>query len=143
MSHTYGSFAKVKLSDHLIVSALLIAGMCGVVGNAFADDYDFNLHTFPNPFVAGQLYPNARSYAKIAFSIPYGGTASVYVYDFDGNPIRTLFEGKRYSPGDYAEPWDGRDDSGDVIAPGPYVVVLEAVIEGITYRDTSVAVANR
>jgi hypothetical protein len=141
MAHTYGSFLNVKFGKFfLLLSSLLAATF--YVGAAAATDYDLGLHTYPNPFLAGYRY-DGRDYATVAFEIPSGGTASVYVYDFDGNLIRTLLEGERYSPGKGEIEWDGRDDKNELVAPGPYVIVLELDILGELYRDTFVAVAHR
>jgi hypothetical protein len=138
MAYNYGSFASVKWSNVLLFLLLLLTGTYGV---AAAADYDLNLHTYPNPFVAGQRF--GGQYAMVAFNVPSGGTASLHVYDFDGNLIRTLLEGERYSPGDYEVEWEGRDDDNELVAPGPYVIVLELDIQGQSYRDTFVAVAHR
>ncbi|MEE9456521.1 MAG: FlgD immunoglobulin-like domain containing protein, partial [bacterium] len=142
--HTYGSFAKVKLSKPLLTLSFLIAGTCCLVGGAGAGDYDLSLHIYPNPFLAGHFYETPSvTYAKVAFKVPSEGTASIYIYDFEGNRVRALFEGSSYSPGKHDEEWDGRDDRGNLVAPGPYVIVLELTIQGELYRDTFVAVANR
>ena len=104
---------------------------------------ELNLHIYPNPFFAGYHLYGRGEYAKVAFDIPAGGTASVYVYDFEGNLVRTLFEGKKYGPGKHEKEWDGRDDKSNLVAPGPYVIVLEITIQGESYRDSFVAIANR
>jgi hypothetical protein len=141
MAYIYGSFANVKLSKLPLLFSLLLAGTCCLVGGAAAGDYDLNLHVYPNPFVAGRQYGD--DYAMIAFNVPSGGTASIYIYDFEGNRVRTLLEGIKKPPGEGKEKWDGRDDKSNLIAPGPYVVVLELTIQGELYRDTFVAVAHR
>ena len=138
MAYIYGSFANVKWSSLLRFIILLLAGTCGV---AAAADYDLKLHTYPNPFVAGERF--GGQYAVVAFEVPSGATAYLRDYDFDGKLIRTLIEGRRFSAGDYEEEWDGRDDDNKLVAPGPYVVVLELDIQGQSYRDTFVAVAHR
>lgn len=140
MAYIYGSFANVKSSKLPLLFSLLLAGTCCLVGGAAAADYDLDLHVYPNPFFAGNTAPRTN----VSFSVPTGGTASIYIYDFEGNRVRELFEGiHRYSPGEHEEEWDGRDDKGTLIAPGPYVVVLELTIQGELYRDTFVAVAHR
>ena len=131
----------MKLSKPLLTLSFLIAGTCCLVGGAGAGDYDLGLHIYPNPFLAGHEY--GEGYALVAFKIPSEGTASIYIYDFEGNRVRALFEGSSYSPGKHDEEWDGRDDRGNLVAPGPYVVVLELTILGELYRDTFVAVAYR
>jgi hypothetical protein len=141
MAYIYGSFANVRLSKLPLFFSLLLAGTCCLVGGAAAGDYDLDLHVYPNPFLAGHRYEDG--YAKVAFKVPADGTASIYIYDFEGNRVRALFEGINKPPGEREEKWDGRDDKGNLIAPGPYVIVLELDIQGESYRDTFVAVAHR
>jgi len=141
MVYTYGSFPKVKLSKSLLIFSFLLAGPWWFVGGAAARDWDLDLHIYPNPFFAGYNYD--RQYAKVFFDTPSGGTASIYVYDFEGNLVRKLSEGLKVGPGERKIEWDGRGDNGDLVAPGPYVIVLELTIQGELYRDTFVAVANR
>lgn len=117
--------------------------MCCLVGGAVAGDYDLGLHIYPNPFLAGFRYDNGTDYAKIAFRINSSGTASIFVYDFEGSLIRTLVKQRSLNSGEHEIEWDGRDDRGDLVAPGPYVIVLEMTIQGELYRDTFVAVAMR
>ena len=119
-----------------MISLSLAASLC-VAGGAAAGDYDFNLHVFPNPFYAGKN-------VKVSFETgSSGGTASIYVYDFEGNLVGTLSEGIKVGPGKREIDWDGSGDDGNLIAPGPYVVVLEVTIQGESYRDTFVAVVHR
>ncbi len=141
MRHTYGSFAKVKLSLRFLSFSLLIAGTCCLVGGAVAGDYDLGLHVYPNPFFAGHRYD--ADYAKVAFRISSSGTASIFVYDFEGSLIRTLVSERTLTSGAHEIEWDGRDERGDLVEPGPYVIVLEFAILGESYRDTFVAVAMR
>lgn len=134
----------MKLSKPLLTLSFLIAGTCCLVGNAGASDYDLSLHIYPNPFLAGFRYEEPLGgYAKVAFKVPSEGTASIYAYDFEGNLVRTLVKKRNLNSGEHEIEWDGRDDRGDIVAPGPYVVVLELTIEGELYRDTFVAVAMR
>ncbi len=124
----------------------LLAALCVFVGAADAADYDFNFHTYPNPFFAGEAQLSQQ--ANVAFNLPNYGTVSIRIYDFEGNLVRTLVPGDRLPPGKYGELkgyyiWDGRDDNYDVVARGPYVIVFEVTIEGKIYRDTFVAIAKR
>ncbi|UCH79159.1 MAG: hypothetical protein JSU81_04220 [Candidatus Coatesbacteria bacterium] len=107
--------------------------------NAAAEDYDFRFHTYPNPFLAGE------ESATVTYRLPVGGSVSIYVYDFDGNRIRTVVEDAKRTVGEHTgdEFWDGGDDDGKIVAAGPYVLVLEARLEGQVHRVTFVAVARR
>jgi hypothetical protein len=144
MAYIYGSFANVKLSKLPLLFSLLLAGTCCLVGGAAAGDYDLELRTNPNPFLAGFRYgAPLNGYAKVMFRISSSGAASILVYDFEGSLVRTLVPQRTLSSGEHEIEWDGRDDRGDLVAPGPYVVVLELTIQGELYRDTFVAVAHR
>ena len=63
------------------------------------------------------------------------------MYDLAGRVIRTLVERDQIG-GIYTEQWDGRDDAGNAVPPGNYMVVLE-VKSGIGnfVRAGSIAVA--
>ena len=141
MAYIYGSFANVKLSKLPLLFSLLLAGTCCLVGGTAAADYDLGLHMYPNPFLAGFQY--GSDYAKVAFEVPSEGTASIYAYDFEGNLVRTLVPQRSLNSGGHEIEWDGRDDKGNLVSPGPYVIVLELTIQGELYRDTFVAVAHR
>jgi len=75
----------------------------------------------PNPFSPNGdgLFDEAFiSYfvAKIAYPQP----VSVKIYNLNGDRIRTLRDQK--DPAfSYEIPWDGRDDSGDLVSPGVYI----------------------
>ena len=65
----------------------------------------------------------------------------VGVYTLDGGPVRRLYSGHR-SAGLQVETWDGRDDSGVVVAPGLYLLRVEVdADEGRFSRLHPVAVA--
>ncbi len=142
MAYTYGSVPNVKPYNLVFIFSLLLAATCCLVGGAAARDYDLSLHIYPNPFLAGYSYPEI-DYANVAFKIPSAGTTSIYAYDFEGNLVRTLVNKRNLNSGEREIEWDGRDDRGDLVAPGPYVIVLELTIQGELYRDTFVAVVMR
>lgn len=136
----YGSVFTVPgrmLMRTLLVLALLSAA--GVATPAAAQDYDFRFHTYPNPFVAGS------ESATVEYQLPVGGTVSIYVYDFNGNLVRTVVENAKRGDGTHSgdEIWDGGDDNGKIVPPGPYVLIFEARLEGETHRVRFVAVVQR
>ena len=67
------------------------------------------------------------------------------MYDLEGALVRTVGENypQVYGQHDGELKWDGRDDNGEIVAPGPYVVILEVTIAREIYRDTFVAIVNR
>jgi hypothetical protein len=70
----------------------------------------------PNPFSAG---------TTIRFGLQSASQVEVAIYDFAGRRIRVIGYGWR-EPGDHAVAWDGRDQSGERVAPGIYVVRVAA-----------------
>lgn len=118
-----------------LIAAFIFAG----AASASAEDYDFRFHAYPSPFVPG--YETATFF----YAIPADGTASIDVYNFQGKRVRTIIAnaGRPLGIYDGDDTWDGRDDDGEVVLPGPYIVVLEVTINGASYRDTFVTVVNR
>lgn len=51
-----------------------------------------------------------------------------------GEIVRTLVDGELRSPGTYEDPWDGKDDAGDVVAEGEYRAVLVYDVGGDSRR---------
>lgn len=49
---------------------------------------------------------------------------TVTVYDANGLPVRHLFSGV-LEAGEHSLDWDGKDDSGNVLSPGNYAVILD------------------
>lgn len=115
---------------------LVVLACC--VGASFAND-DFRLYAYPNPFVAGYVA------ARLVYFLPASSFISLYVYDLDGNPVRTLVEKAEREPGTHngRDVWDGRDDDGDFVPAGAYLIVLDVRTRGETLRDTFIAVVDR
>ncbi len=125
---------KHNVRKYLLFLTILACGS----GAAGADE-DFGLFAYPNPFVAGA----AEVY--LAYSLPADAVISLNVYDLDGNHVRTLVEREARAQGPYRgqDRWDGRDNDGEIVAAGPYLIVLDVGLGGKPHRDTFVAVVNR
>ncbi|NOX36429.1 MAG: T9SS type A sorting domain-containing protein [Calditrichaeota bacterium] len=95
----------------------------------------------PRTLVLGQNYPNPFNHRTvIEFGVPKnadGGTSRVNVQIFDmlGRPIRTLFQGNLVA-GNYLTTWDGRDESGRMVASGNYIYVLKVNNRFVSKRLT-------
>jgi flagellar hook capping protein FlgD len=63
--------------------------------------------------------------ARVGFSLSRPGHARAAVFAIDGRRVRTLVDAE-LAAGPHSESWDGRDDAGALVAPGAYVVRLEA-----------------
>jgi hypothetical protein len=80
----------------------------------------------PGRTAIGFAYPNPfRSSVAFQLSLHSAGRASVSIYDVAGRRVRMLVSGSQPA-GARIVTWDGRDDSGLQLAPGAYVVRLEA-----------------
>ena len=70
-----------------------------------------------------------------------GRRLTVRVHDLLGRPLRTLVEGQRFDS-DAAFVWDGRDERGEAVPPGLYVVRAEALPDDAgAARSSSVLLA--
>jgi hypothetical protein len=83
------------------------------------------IHTYPNPFV-----PSDGGMTSISFVLEEAGPIQVSVLGVDRRPLRDLAEGS-HPAGTHVLSWDGRDDQGAILPPGPYWVVLRT---GGAYR---------
>ena len=78
----------------------------------------------PNPFNAA---------TRIDYSIPEAGRIDLGIYDINGRLTRRLVEGKSAS-GRHSSVWNGRDENGDAVSSGIYLVRLRFENEEITRR---------
>jgi pimeloyl-ACP methyl ester carboxylesterase len=70
----------------------------------------------PNPF-------NPSTAFRLA--LPSDARVRLVIYDLEGKPVRTLAE-TRFSAGESALIWDGRNDAGDDVPSGVYFFLFEA-----------------
>jgi hypothetical protein len=82
--------------------------------------------TAPQTFRLGPNYPNPFNPATlIPYEIQDATEIQLSVMDVMGKRLRTLVQG-RQSAGGHCVEWDGREDSGRLMASGVYVVSLRA-----------------
>ncbi len=80
----------------------------------------------PTRFELAQNYPNPfNGRTEVRFALPKSGMARVVVLNILGQPVRTLAEG-RFEAGSYRRIWDGRNESGQEVVSGIYLLRLEA-----------------
>jgi hypothetical protein len=65
----------------------------------------------------------SRDGATFRYALPVAGTARLELFDVHGRLVREWSPGER-GPGEYVEPWDGREGSGTIAASGVYFVRL-------------------
>ena len=78
----------------------------------------FNINSislFPNPFTTS---------TNIEFEVNKPGFTILKVYSFRGKVIRTLLEGTKHE-GKYKYCWDGKDNNGDMMSAGVYLIRLQ------------------
>jgi len=80
---------------------------------------------FPNPF---------QSHATVSFQSADTGAARVGIYDASGRLVRAL-DSPNGGTEDRTRNWDGRDESGSMVAPGIYFVRVHT---GITTRSKKI-----
>lgn len=61
----------------------------------------------------------------------------IRIYDLSGREIRRLYDDLD-SSGRFARPWDGRDDAGDMVPPGNYIVAVSLKAGTGSERDIGV-----
>ena len=88
----------------------------GVTENPTAQPAAFRLEqNFPNPF---------NPITTISFSLENTATVKLTVANLMGQTVRTLFAGT-LSTGNHFVQWDGRNDTGEIVATGTYLFRLE------------------
>ena len=73
----------------------------------------------------------------VRYAMPYDGTVALAVDDANGRRVRNLIANVERPAGEQAEPWDGRDEAGNLVPPGTYTV--KAITHQplhLTYRGT-------
>lgn len=65
----------------------------------------------------------SRDGATFRYALPSAGTVRLELFDVHGRLVREWSPGER-GPGEYLEPWDGREGSGTTAASGVYFVRL-------------------
>jgi len=81
---------------------------------------------YPNPFVAEN-----NEFTTVAFSLSEAGPVRLVVYDVMGRVVRTLLE-QEAPAGVRHIRWDGRDDRGDRLPQGAYVLRLQSAAGTLT-----------
>ncbi|MBC8365825.1 beta-propeller fold lactonase family protein [bacterium] len=118
----------LSLSDEIIVGILDAPGgntnVIAVQAQMHGDGTDvvelprvLNLSAYPNPF-------NPKT--EIHFTLKRGGSVSLAVFDTTGRRQRRLISASEMSAGDHSIVWDGRDDSGEKVVSGIYLLSLQS-----------------
>jgi flagellar hook assembly protein FlgD len=71
------------------------------------------------------LHPQQGDTVDVQTTLGTDATVKVFLKNQAGQAIRTLASGVQRSAGEYKDTWDGKDDSGNVVAEGLYYAVLQ------------------
>jgi hypothetical protein len=89
-------------------------------GNIYQPDApDVSTYAYPNPFS-----PKQHSVVRIKFDLNSMTQASVRIFDFGMNPVRTITVDPG-APGNYEAIWDGTDQTGRLVANGTYFYIVD------------------
>ncbi|MCM2305013.1 MAG: hypothetical protein NDJ72_09945 [Elusimicrobia bacterium] len=94
-------------------------GVASTVANALLIDYAPGTVTLTDNL----LRPRNGTSTLIDIETFNSGRVSVRVYDSEGRPIRTLFDGER-AAGSFGFTWDGKNASGATVPSGLYFVAV-------------------
>ena len=76
----------------------------------------------PLDFYVSENYPNPfNPSTKIDYIIPAHEYVKVQVFDISGSLVRTLTD-KEQAPGKYAVTWNGRNNKGQSVSSGVYLL---------------------
>ena len=78
-----------------------------------------------SPVAIDGVVKRADSEATISFYLNDPAAVSVDIYDLAGRHVRTIVDNEMLSPGPAQRPWDLRNTSGELVASGTYICVVE------------------
>ena len=89
---------------------------CGIGPGTTSNDVSFSMKAFPNP---------VTRLATIQFHLSLDENVSLNIYDVTGRLIRNIADENMYS-GDHEFEWDTRDNMGNEVKPGMYLLLLQS-----------------
>ena len=97
-------------------------------GEFFIDDSISNVEIIPAPFV---IIPTLGERLDYRFSVPSNSKVVIRIFDMNGNFITSLLDDFFISSGTIERyqdksDWDGKDHHGQIVAPGTYLMHIEA-----------------
>ncbi len=84
---------------------------------------ELNVHNYPNPFPQGPT--------TFIFSLPDDGKVTLQIFNRAGELIKTVLKDSPYSMGVHTYPWDGKNQSEKLVAPGVYIYALTFTGNGV------------
>ncbi len=128
-----GMFVLEQGFDDTVTITVEGVDLVGNVGEAERQEEFHILSPTPKPsdYALGQNYPNpVGEDTNIPYQLAESFDVTIKIYNLTGQLVRTLDEGYKvagfYLTQDKAAYWDGRDDSGEMMASGLYFYHLRA-----------------
>jgi hypothetical protein len=110
-TYSFGTY-KIEVRDMADVGPVV-----GIADEIITTPLQYKLsQNFPNPF-----NPETRIY----FEIPKNEHVQIIVYNLLGYKVRTITN-QPYTPGHYVLNWDGRNQAGQQVASGAYILRMKA-----------------
>jgi hypothetical protein len=104
---------------------LLVLVLLAATAAAFVVTEDLKLE--PDPLARPRVDPTfspvcdcKQQTARISFRLRRADVLTLTIVDESGNVVRTLLNSARFRPGNHRFGWDGRDESGRLVAAGGY-----------------------
>ena len=114
-----------SLSSLIEFDNLVVAGYNGVDLKAIGEDYYVSVDPgLPSVTSLSKNYPNPfNPSTTIEYSVSKTGPVSIVVYDLNGALVKTLVN-EVVARNNYSITWDGKNDSGQMVASGQYFYVM-------------------
>ncbi len=142
MDNTRNLYVFTKIGDSLVqiegdVNYIVQLSKSKSYQTVFVTDNPRFLSTFPLHFKMGNPYPNPFCPStRINYTIPYRWSkdgkinlnpynVSIDIYDIMGRKLKSVVY-RKMTPGNYTVMWNGKAESGRIVASGKYFCVLKA-----------------
>ncbi len=90
-------------------------------GNVYQPDApEVDTYAYPNPFS-----PSVHSDIRIKYEMNETGRATIRIFDFGMNPVKTIRVSPVSATGSFEIVWDGTDENGRIPADGTYFYTVE------------------
>lgn len=73
--------------------------------------------------LGNMFHPLQGGTVGLRYVLPQGGTLLIHIYNRQGQVVKTIQT--QVAPGEGTQTWDGRNDEGDVVASGIYLVLFQ------------------
>ncbi|MFQ6104352.1 MAG: GDSL-type esterase/lipase family protein [Candidatus Glassbacteria bacterium] len=131
--------AHLSAVGHKLVGSELFALITGLElpqdesGDTSALGIIEDCYAYPNPYRL-----EAGALLKTYVNVTAGGTIAARIYDASGRDVASFPSADFDVPGEHWFVWDGRDRSGDVVAPGVYIMTVDWTSRGGGGRERQV-----